>query len=989
MLKFFPIRKAIACFLVLTIFFQIVFGIISFCNQKANVWGWTDINQAIANVWDKAFKTPWEKYVGTATVSAETAQVGTGASSAASSAITAGTEVVEKQERWYERLLKIMWTTTKKKMLDMLVNNIVKWIQGGGDPKFVTNWEEFLKDAASEAGGKFIEGEPALDWLCDSFGTEVKIGLGAVPTFKEEVGCTLDDVAENINDFYSDMTKGNGWDGWMKVSQGNNNVFGSYWNVKGEKMSREARAKEAALNEAVSSTGFLGDKVCEKWDCDSVSEEDFSDCMEGGTTKEECTEMMCTCDKWRTRTPGSILADMTGKAVGLDIDWLITADEWNEYIGAILDAAISRVGKEGLSLLTNNDSESKNKQYEQDLYTRLNQIESGSKQFADREMAEANKKNSAINIATRQGQRQLMLEYRKILRNLKTNLKKASDYLASQNEASSAMANCGEFKSEMCLAHSEDFLDDYLNYKMPSQDPELPAGKSLDNLCSEKRNSCIEQCKKQLQDQLVCQQECENSNLECKKYAMSLVSEKLAEKCSDIQIQKEAAEEYEAELDAKEKNREFERVYSGLAAEEIIAKDLLQKLERYKPFDECVSNQCFASLDPENCREQVLYPLSLNEFAKDKCAKQVQKKVSDCIEKQCVFNENSESCEADGEIIKSCQEINGDEYDNCRNAMLSDSYSKQNFNNVSGICFEQKTQIVAGTLEEFNARVDDIITSQCGNNPVAECSSAAYGKITYDPYNKCIRDNFSKCGALAEGQCLNLLTAPQTQCQQNAGQELCGKCYESQFETINFSQLESSDSSNISEEDKKIMEAVKDKKYQEYAQISADIEVKIKKTQKIGEECFNGYKIPDGVYNDYEIADKCIKNIMNTCAPLSIGRNLNKNITGIRRDYTFANPDEWQSFWNGCFGCTSCLQTQCAGKSDCPQCAGWCAEPDKSQCKKWWEEKDFIIPFKIPVSASKNMDIWNVVDWSKKWQSLFNIDGEMGSIKTELEEFLE
>src|SRR3990167_2358178 len=47
--------------------------------------------------------------------------------------------------------------TLKKQLLDMMVDQIVNWIQGGGDPKFITDWSGFFKDAADQAGGKFIQ----------------------------------------------------------------------------------------------------------------------------------------------------------------------------------------------------------------------------------------------------------------------------------------------------------------------------------------------------------------------------------------------------------------------------------------------------------------------------------------------------------------------------------------------------------------------------------------------------------------------------------------------------------------------------------------------------------------------------------------------------------------------------------------------------------------------------------------------------------------
>jgi len=77
----------------------------------------------------------------------------------------------------------------------------------------------------------------------------------------------------------------------------------------------------------------------------------------GGTwTKDEISadanlSNNCSCTKWETRTPGKMIGDTLSKAVGTDIDWLVGADEWGEYLGAIADAAINRIFREGLTSL--------------------------------------------------------------------------------------------------------------------------------------------------------------------------------------------------------------------------------------------------------------------------------------------------------------------------------------------------------------------------------------------------------------------------------------------------------------------------------------------------------------------------------------------------------------------------------------------------------------------------------------------------------------
>ena len=43
--------------------------------------------------------------------------------------------------RWVkDNLVKVLLANLKKRLLDKLVDETVKWIQGGGNPRFVTDW---------------------------------------------------------------------------------------------------------------------------------------------------------------------------------------------------------------------------------------------------------------------------------------------------------------------------------------------------------------------------------------------------------------------------------------------------------------------------------------------------------------------------------------------------------------------------------------------------------------------------------------------------------------------------------------------------------------------------------------------------------------------------------------------------------------------------------------------------------------------------------
>jgi hypothetical protein len=245
--------------------------------------------------------------------------------------------------------LKFAWNRLRRMLLNMLVNDIVKWIQGGGKPRFVTDWQGFLKKAADKAVGQVIE--KYAQFLCGPFSLQLQIALARVPTFDETAKCTLSDVIKNIENFYNDFASG-GWKTWIKITEPQNNIYGAYLLALDERYGIEADAREIAKNEAVSGQGFLGDKICRE--IDEGGQITYSDT--DGWKEDEIPEG-AKCTKWETRTPGRIIGDSLQQATGIDIPWLISSTEFAQYAGAIIDAVINRAIREGITRLTAKDED--------------------------------------------------------------------------------------------------------------------------------------------------------------------------------------------------------------------------------------------------------------------------------------------------------------------------------------------------------------------------------------------------------------------------------------------------------------------------------------------------------------------------------------------------------------------------------------------------------------------------------------------------------
>jgi|GEM_PF-4017079 len=227
--------------------------------------------------------------------------------------------------------------TLKKRLLDMLVDQIIQWIQGGGKPQFVTNFGAFFKSAANAAVGDFLTKIGAAE-LCSPFAFKLQASLFAtagfgqfpVPKFSEQVKCTLEQVlgnvrngAHTIQDFFSDFRKGE-WAGFNAALEPQNNYIGSLLiGVKGLEQVSSLQSGLAYV-ESLAGGGFLAAKVCEK-------DQDGNDIPE-------------TC---QVTTPGKIAGDLTAKAVGSDIDYIVNTDQLTDYVAAIWDAITNRLIREG------------------------------------------------------------------------------------------------------------------------------------------------------------------------------------------------------------------------------------------------------------------------------------------------------------------------------------------------------------------------------------------------------------------------------------------------------------------------------------------------------------------------------------------------------------------------------------------------------------------------------------------------------------------
>jgi hypothetical protein len=293
-----------------------------------------------------------------------------------------------KQSRIYEReqdctefLRTVVLENYKKRLLDQLVNQTIKWIQGEGEPNFVQNPSQLIENARNRAIGDVIL-ETKYSDLCYN-DLPFKINLSLTNTqFSERVSCTLDDVVDNLNSFKENFRNG-GWIAYQESLRLENNPAGINFLVQQEVFDRINEKENEAEYEANVGDGFLSQKECLRWEykpnnelyieplgceynengvifCDS-SLENYAwkrKSPDGKTytgKKDQPGSSVYRCVESKIITPGSIAANSITKALDTEYDFLINADDLSTYGAAIIDAAINRVAKigaEGLAYAT-------------------------------------------------------------------------------------------------------------------------------------------------------------------------------------------------------------------------------------------------------------------------------------------------------------------------------------------------------------------------------------------------------------------------------------------------------------------------------------------------------------------------------------------------------------------------------------------------------------------------------------------------------------
>ncbi len=232
----------------------------------------------------------------------------------------------------------IAWALAKQ-VVSAITSSIVSWINSGfqGKPVFVQDLGGFLTGIADDTAGLYLQelGGP-LSFLCSPFKLDIQIALSFAYA-RERNGhlygsCTLTGALSNLESFIDGDFASGGWDAWFSVTSQPElyTPYGSMMAAK-EQLDRRVSEKTGEERNLLSfGSGFLSTKKCTSPD----------DSQGGGPP--DC----------RIVTPGQTISESLSFQLSTGQRSLISADEIDEIIGALIGALAQKAITEGLSSLS-------------------------------------------------------------------------------------------------------------------------------------------------------------------------------------------------------------------------------------------------------------------------------------------------------------------------------------------------------------------------------------------------------------------------------------------------------------------------------------------------------------------------------------------------------------------------------------------------------------------------------------------------------------
>jgi|GEM_PF-3274774 len=285
--------------------------------------------------------------------------------------------------------IKVALARLKKQLLDRIADQTLEWINNDfrGQPRFITNFGDVFEDSYQAAVGD-VARDIGLGKLCDEkLSLKLQLNLQS-PTrkkFTQETSCTLDKIVGNIDSFKEDFRNG-GWIGYTESLSPSNNRFGLELLAMDKVMYNSQKNENVAAQEVSAGSGFNGEKVCDRWELNLVDKktntvvpqkiylgfmQEFPDPRKPSSYDDGLTALAklsvqssllnfynahssgWECTHTYINTPGDTARTALQNTFTQDQSYITNAENLEDYINVIFDAAINRLINNGVKGVVN------------------------------------------------------------------------------------------------------------------------------------------------------------------------------------------------------------------------------------------------------------------------------------------------------------------------------------------------------------------------------------------------------------------------------------------------------------------------------------------------------------------------------------------------------------------------------------------------------------------------------------------------------------
>lgn len=243
--------------------------------------------------------------------------------------------------------------------IQSMTKSIVNWINSGfqGSPAFVTDLNQNLRGVQDAVARRFFDSlaaqditeTPGQDRVLDA--VRLAYYLRTSPeSFYTRYPYTLTEVSPDPESYLAGDFSQGGWNAWFEtVMNPQNNPFGANDLLNRELDAVVSNATNNRMQELSWNRGFLSWRgECQQYAPGDTSGQPppIDSELDGAPTSLSSED---NCVAYEVRTPGSVIMEQLNDRLGDNVNRLVSADEFNEIVGALLNQLVLQVlgGGEG------------------------------------------------------------------------------------------------------------------------------------------------------------------------------------------------------------------------------------------------------------------------------------------------------------------------------------------------------------------------------------------------------------------------------------------------------------------------------------------------------------------------------------------------------------------------------------------------------------------------------------------------------------------